>query len=64
MSRKVDTIKEWAGEHYDTSPGAATLLEAFTDEELDIAFRNLGEAVAFAEDKDEQKSNTDSGESQ
>ena len=45
---KVEAIKQWALENYASSWGASTLIECFTDEELDAEFESFDAAKQWA----------------
>lgn len=55
---KVEQIKAWANENYESSYGASCLIECFNDKELDETFPTFGHAVEYAAATDEQLSNT------
>jgi len=51
---KVEQIKAWAMDNYAESYGASSLIECWTDEELDAEFKSLEDAKSAAKLWDEQ----------
>lgn len=45
---KVEQIKQWALDNYNACYGASTLIECYTDEELDAEFDSLEAAKEYA----------------
>jgi hypothetical protein len=57
MTNLVDTIKEWALQHYNESFGASCIIECMTDDEIRSEFESLDDAKAYAGLQDEQYQN-------